>query len=127
MLNCDQTTMNTNTVKLSLATLLVHLMCFSVVLSHMHAKDAASLISQQSSVSKLSTSDITAKALGDLHHHIDKAGMKNINADNSTVTAARHRQLNPLEADENDDSLMARLHAFYLRLRVVTSLCVQYA
>ena len=118
--------MNTNTIKLSLATLLVHAMCFSVVLSHMHAKDAASLISQPSSVNKLASSDITAKALGDLHHHVDKAGLKNINLDNSTVTAARGRQLNPLEADDSDESLLGRLHAFYLRLRVVTSLCVQY-
>lgn len=118
--------MNTNTAKLSLAALLVHLMCFSVVLSHMHAKDAASLMSSQSTA-KISTSDITAKALGDLHHHIDKAGLKNINADNGSTTAARTRELNPLNAERDDDSLGARFHDFLLRFRVVTSLCYQYA
>lgn len=118
--------MNTNTAKLTLATLLVHLMCFSVVLSHMHAKDAASLLSSQASV-KMSPSDIPAKALGDLHHHIDKAGLKNINTDNGSTTAARTRELNPLDADTEGDSLGARLHDFLLRFRVVTSLCFRYA
>lgn len=119
--------MKTNTVKLSLVTLLVHLMCFSVVLSHMHAKDAASLLSQQSSLSKLSTSDIPAKALGDLHHHIDKTGLKNVTADSSSTTAARTRELDPLSADHSIESLAAWLHDFMLRLRVVSSLCYHYA
>jgi hypothetical protein len=117
--------MNTNTIKIVSATFLAHLMCMTVVLSHVHAKDAVSLMSQPAAANKLATSDITAKALGDLHHHIDKAGLKNINADSGSTTAARTRNLNPLEAEETDDSLLARLHDFLLRLRVVTSLCLQ--
>lgn len=118
--------MNINTVKLTVTTLLVHLMCFTVVLSHLHAKDAVSALSQQS-VSKTSTTDITAKVIGDLHHHIDKAGLKNIHIDNSTV-AARSRELNPLqEAESETPSLATWFHDFLLRFRIVASLCYQYA
>jgi hypothetical protein len=124
MLYCVQTTMNINTSKILTATLLAHLMCVTVVLSHIHAKDAVSLMRQHSNI-KLSSNDITAKALGDLHHHIDKASLKNITADTST-TAARTRELNPLDAAVQEASLMDRLHDFLLRFRVVTSLCYQY-
>ena len=94
--------MNTNTVKLSLVTLLAHLMCMTVVLSHAHAKDAVSLMGHYGSATKLAHSDITAKALGDLRH-----------------------RLNPLETDGTDDDLKLRFHDFLLRLRVVVSLCFQ--
>lgn len=114
--------MNTNTTKLLTATLLAHLMCVSVVLSHVHAKDAVSLMRTPGAV-KLSGNDITAKALGDLHHHIDKAGLKNIHAEPNSI--GRSRALNPLEIEAVDESLMARLQAFFLRLRVVTSLVTQ--
>jgi hypothetical protein len=117
--------MNTNITKLFMTTLLVHAMCFTVVLSHLHAKDAVSLLNH-GNANKLASSDITAKALGDLHHHIDKAGLKNITADTST-TAARTRELNPLDAATQEASLMERFHDFLLRFRVVTSLCYQYA
>lgn len=118
--------MKTNTLKLSIVTLLVHLMCFTVVLSHLHAKDAVSFLSQQTNLTKLASMDISAKALGDLHQHIDKAGLKNINVDNSSTTAARVRELDPMAAEEIDESLAARFHDFLLRLRVVGSLCYQY-
>jgi len=101
-------------------------MCFTVVLSHLHAKDAMSLMSQQSSFSKISTSDITAKALGDLHHHIDKTGLKGVSMDNGASTAARVRELNPLDAEE-PITLGTRLHDFLLRLRLVASLFYQLA
>lgn len=116
--------MNTNTTKFLTASLLAPLMCVTVVLSHVHAKDAVSLLRTPGAV-KLSGNEITAKALGDLHHHIDKASLKNITGDTGTTTAGRVRSLNPLEADESDESLLARFHNFLLRLRVVTSLCLQ--
>lgn len=121
--------MNTkiNIVKLFLSTLLVQLMCLSVVLSHMHAKDAVSLSTQQANSSRLAPTDITAKALGDLHHHIDKAGLKNITSDNTATAAGRTRELNPLDAEHTDESLLGRLHDLMLRFRVVASLCYQYA
>lgn len=118
--------MNTNIVKLFFSTLLVHLLCFSVVLSHMHAKDAVSLSTSQANSSRLATTDITAKAMGDLHHHIDKAGLKNI-TDQTSTTAARRRELNPLEADTTDESLSTRFFDFMLRFRVVASLFYQLA
>jgi hypothetical protein len=110
--------------KLFLSTLLVHVMCFSVIMSHIHAKDAVPLMAQPSGTTKLGSRDITAKALGDLHHHIDKAGVKNIHNDAST-TAARTRELNPLHAEAGDDSLFGRINDFMLRLRMVASLCFQ--
>jgi hypothetical protein len=116
--------MNTNTIKLTFVTLLAHMMCMTVVLSHAHAKDAVSFMNQYGSATKLVSTDITAKALGDLHHHIDKASVKNPHA---TTNAARIRKLNPLEEDMADDDLRSRFHDFLLRLRVVLSLCVQYA
>lgn len=115
--------MNTNTIKISLATLLVNVMCFSVVLSHLHAQDAVSLLSQQNTY-KIAVNDIPAKAIGDLHQHIDKAALKTIHADTST-TAARTRELQPLIADQSDNSLVGYVQAFMLRLRVVASLCFQ--
>lgn len=117
--------MNTNTIKIATVTILAHLICLTVVLSHVHAKDAISLLKQPAGTTKLGSRDITAKALGDLHHHIDKAGLKNVIGDSGTTTAARTRSLNPLEVEESDDSLLSRLHDFMLRLRVVMSLCFQ--
>lgn len=112
--------MNTNTTKLLTAALLAHLMCVSVVLSHVHAKDAVSLL-RAPSPTKLTGNEITAKALGDLHHHIDKTGLKNVH-----VTAtARARSLSPLDAESVQESLMTRFADFMLRLRVVASLCTQ--
>ena len=121
--------MNTkiNIAKLFLSTLLVQVMCLSVVLSHMHAKDAVSVSTQHSSANKLVPIDITAKALGDLHHHIDKASLKNITGDQGSTTAARVRELNPLDAKTTDDSLMGQLRDFMLRLRMVASLFYQLA
>ena len=121
--------MNTkiNIAKLFLSTLLVQVMCLSVVLSHMHAKDAVSVSTQHPSANKLVPTDITAKALGDLHHHIDKASLKNITGDQGSTTAARVRELNPLDAETTDDSLMGQLRDFMLRLRMVASLFYQLA
>lgn len=128
MLYCVQTTMNTNTVKLSLISLLVHAMCFTVVLSHIHAKDAVSLMSQSSNMAKISTSDITAKALGDLHHHIDKTGLKGASTDNGASTAARVRELDPVSAvEQTTESLGTQLHDFLMRFRIVASLFYQLA
>lgn len=120
--------MNLSTIKLTIAATLVHLMCLTVVLSHMHASDAASLMNQQTSNNRLLSADITAKAMGDLHHHIDKQSLKNVTNDTST-TAARRRQLSPLAADEVREiaSLLEWLHDFGLRLRIASSLIYQYA
>ncbi len=111
--------------KLFANALLIQMMCVSVVLSHMHAKDAVSISVSNPSANKLGATDITAKALGDLHHHIDKASVKNIHSDASS-TAARTRELNPLAAETTDDSLSGRIHDFMLRFRVVASLIYAY-
>jgi len=113
--------MNTKTIKLTSVAILAHLMCFTVILSHMHAKDAAMLLSQQSALSKLVTSDITAKAMSDLHHHIDKTSLKMAVSDNSTV-AARRLDIEPLAEELENISVYDVIHDFLLRLRVVSSL-----
>ena len=123
MLNCGKALMNTNTLKLAVLTLFAYCLAFTVVLSHMHVKDITSLMNQQS-VNRLAASDIGAKAMGDLHHHIDKTGIKNIQSENTT--AARTRDLNPLYGELDEQSLMDRVHDFMLRLRLVSSLCYQY-
>lgn len=116
--------MNTNTTKpnILLATILAHTMCLTVVLSHLHATDAVSILNQQM-VNKLAPSDITAKALGDLHQHIDKTSLKSIHI--ASATAARTRELQPLAEKQLDESLTTRFQDFMLRLRVVASLCFQ--
>lgn len=118
-----KTIMHLTTVKYTFVAFLVHLMCVTVVLSHIHAKDTVSAMSQQSNLSKLASTDITAKALGDLHQHIDKTGLKNIHVD--PTTAARTRELQPLEALEERPSLAVLLQDFLLRFRVVSSLIVR--
>ena len=75
----------------------------------------------------MASRDITAKALGDLHHHIDKAGVKSPHSDASTAT--RNRQLNPMSAEEMaaESSLIAHLQSFFLRFRIISSLLYTYA
>ena len=118
--------MKTNTLKLSFITVLAHILCMTVVLSHIHAKDAVSMISNPHAANKIMTKDITAKALNDLHQHIDKTSLKNVHADAST-TAARVRELDALHTDDLPTSVTTAFHDFLLRFRVVTSLCYQYA
>lgn len=115
---------NTTTTKpnIVLAAILAHTMCFTVILSHLHATDAASLLSQPG-LNRMATTDITAKALGDLHHHIDKASLKSIHLTPST--AARVRELQPLAEKQLDDSFATRVQSFMLRLRMVASICFQ--
>ncbi|HEX8390445.1 MAG TPA: hypothetical protein VF597_03420 [Candidatus Saccharimonadales bacterium] len=115
--------MKTNTTKFIFTTLFAHVMCLTVVLSHLHATDAVSALSGSSMKVSLG-SDLAAKTLGDLHHHIDKAALKHITGDASQIAAARTRQLQPEPADL-DDSLPTRLHDFTLRFRVVTTLLFQ--
>lgn len=118
--------MNINTLKLLSVTILAHFMCMTVVLSHIHAKDAISYLGQSHAARTVLTTDMSAKALGDLHHHIDKTALKNIHTESPT-TAARRRELQPLNAEDVNASLLSKLHDFALRLRVVVSLCYRYA
>ncbi len=118
---------NKNTLKTSIVTLLVYSMSFAVVLSHLHVKDTVRLLSSSASVSSssamasLTSTDLRAKSIDDLHHHVDKTMLKSITGDAGAV--ARTRELQPLAAEFEDDSLSARFQDFILRLRVVGSLC----
>lgn len=113
--------MKTNITKLIFTAMLAHLMCATVILAHLHAKDAVSLANQQSAANaKISGGDITAKALGDLHHHIDKMSLKMHTGDVSTQ--ARVRELEPLQGAEFDPSLRDYLEELLMRLQFGTSL-----
>ena len=116
-------TNNQNFAKLVPISVLAPVMCFSVVLSHIHAKDAVPLMSQPAGATQLASRDITAKALGDLHHHIDKASVKNVH--NDAATTARHREFQSVVYDGDDASLLEQIQEFILRLRVVASLVFQ--
>lgn len=111
--------MKTNIIHLIFTALLAHVMCATVILSHLHAKDAVSLANQQGAM-KLSGGDITAKALGDLHHHIDKTTLKMHTGDVSTQ--ARIRELEPLQHADFVPSIRDYLEEFLLRLHFGTSL-----
>lgn len=116
-----------NTPKIIAAACLAQLMCMSVILSHIHAKDTIPLMAHPAGATRMASRDITAKALGDLHHHIDKAAVKSPHSDASTAT--RNRELNPLSAEDmaEDASLVARIQHFLLRFRIVSSLIYSYA
>lgn len=115
------------TPKIIAAACLAQLMCVSVVLSHIHAKDTVPLLSHPASATRMASRDITAKALGDLHHHIDKAGVKSPHSDASTAT--RNRQLNPMSAEDmaEDASLVVRIQHLLLRFRIISTLIYSYA
>lgn len=114
--------MKTNIFKIITTALFAHAMCATVVLAHVHAKDAVSLANQQA-VAKLSGSDITAKAVGDLHHHIDKTSLKMQTADNAVQ--ARVRELEPLKSPDFDPSLRDYLEDFLTRFHFGFSLLVR--
>ncbi len=108
--------------KIITTALFAHAMCATVVLAHVHAKDAVSLANQQS-VAKLSGSDITAKAVGDLHHHIDKTSLKMQTGD--SAVQARVRELEPLKSPDFDPSLRDYLEDFLTRFHFGLSLLVR--
>jgi len=110
--------MKTNIFKIIFTALLAHLMCATVILAHLHAKDAVSLANQQS-VAKLSGGDLTAKAMSDLHHHIDKTSLKMQTSEVSTQ--ARIRELEPLNA-EFERTFRDYLEDFMIRFQFGASL-----
>lgn len=112
--------MNIKTLKVTFIALLAHLMCATVILAHLHAKDAVSLANQQS-IAKISGGDLTAKAMSDLHHHIDKTSLKMQSSDN-TATQARVRELQPLLNPDFTPTIRDNLADFLLRFHFGASL-----
>lgn len=103
-------------------------MSVAVVMSAAHAKDVARA-SHPTHVAGLISrpSDINAKAIGDLHNHIDKQTLKNISMDNPL--AARERELKAVNEDGRDRSIVEIIEemvafyrlAFALRLSLATT------
>lgn len=110
---------------ITLVGLLVHTMCMSVLLSHTHMKDVVALSRPEPvkagsvAMTMLTASDIHTKALGDLHHHIDKTSVKNMSVH---MAAARKRELQPHADDITNVSLGQAVYDFLLRGRVVFSM-----
>lgn len=111
--------MKTNILNIIFTALLAHLMSATVVLAHIHAKDAVSLANQQS-VAKISGGDITAKAVADLHHHIDKTSLKMQSSE--PATQARIRELQPLLSPDFDLSLRDYFEDLFIRFQFGASL-----
>ncbi len=106
-------------------------MCLSVVVSHMHMKDVAALSHPEAlrpgSVNQtlLTSGDIHSKALGDLHHHIDKTSVKNMST--RMESFARRRELVPQSQDLEASSFGEMVYEFFLRLSVVGSMLFRSA
>lgn len=111
--------MKTNIFNIIFSAMLAHLMCATVVLAHVHAKDAVSLANQQG-VAKLSSGDITAKAMADLHHHIDKTSLKMQTGE--AATQARVRELQPLLSPDFEPSLRDYIEDLFVRFQFGASL-----
>lgn len=113
--------MKTNIFKIIFTALLAHVMCATVVLAHLHAKDAVSLSNQQNVANaKISGGDITAKAMADLHHHIDKTSLKMQTGE--AATQARVRELQPLLNPDFEPSLRDYLEDLFVRFHFGVSL-----
>lgn len=127
--------MNTKSIKYFTATLFAYMIACAVILSHTHAADLlkqaraaapANVVKATDAASKLPdspdrTNDVGAKAMGDLHTHIDKTMLKNVMKTATDTTAARRSELERSEISD-DESLMDRFLNSLLLLRVMLTL-----
>lgn len=86
------------TIKIILLALLAYLLTTAVVLSSVHARDiiannnSAAAVDATHSV-RAHGDDVSAKAIADLHAHVDKAGLKTFSKSVTDQTVlVRHRQ-----------------------------------
>lgn len=95
------------TIKIILLSMLVYLLATAVVLSSVHARD---LVAHRNDVqsfdvartTKTHVDDVSAKAIADLHNHVDKAGLKTFNKlATDQIVLVRHRQT---QAEHQDTS-----------------------
>lgn len=100
------------TIKTLLISTLVYLMGSSVILSSVHAKDLASHHTDAhkalTTSSKVST-DLSAKAVGELHNHIDKTVFKAFaksSSDQATVATRREEKQDGARAQNGIGTLM---------------------
>ena len=109
-------------------TFVVTCMSLAVVMSAAHAKDVARAthpIDVNGIISR--PSDINAKAIGDLHNHIDKQTLKSISMDNPQ--AARERELKAVNENGRERSVVEMIEemiafyrlAFAMRLSLATA------
>lgn len=88
-----------NTLKTLLISTLAYLITSSVILSSVHAKDLASQHSDKgkvpTSASKVST-DLSAKAISELHNHVDKTVFKAFaksTSDQASLASGREQRM----------------------------------
>ena len=115
--------MKTNITKL--ATLLfAHIMAVAVVLAHTHVGDVVKHSSTDlGSYTVRSSVDVNAKALGDLHNHIDKTMLKNVLKSAGDSTAATRRDLKQ-SVLVSEESLLERFTSHLLFLQVLLTIRV---
>jgi hypothetical protein len=116
------------TIKMSVVAIIACLISLVVILSSAHAKDivSAGALSNATSSTMYKTGDMTAKAMGDIHNHIDKQTVKSISMDQPLT--ARQRELKALDEEKAsrsfldmfEDMVLFYRFSFTLRLSLAT-------
>lgn len=113
--------MKTNNITYLLVSLFAYLMAGSVILAHTHATDVVKGASHDAP-NAVAKTDVSAKAIADLHNHIDKTSLKNVMKTSAdTTAAARRRELSDTIV-QTDDGLLDRMLASLLFARVALTL-----
>ena len=124
---CIKTTMKTKTLSLKTALIacFAHMIAGMVILSHMHAGDVVSHSSGKEGMAQVTKTspDLNAKAMGDLHNHIDKTTLKNVMKSAADSTAVSRRDLQAQEV-QFEETLLEKLAAQFLMFRVFLTLPV---
>lgn len=109
------------TIKNIILTTLTYLLAVAVVLSCLHVKDLAAYKVSAAQLGTASVTDVVAKALSDLHTHVDKTALKNIVKSIGDQTAmAYDRQLQILR-DRNGRSVATVFMEALLLFRIAVA------
>ncbi|HET8689928.1 MAG TPA: hypothetical protein VFL81_00630 [Candidatus Saccharimonadales bacterium] len=102
--------MKTKIIKLSLS-LLAYCLCLTVMLASVHAKDLVSYgkLSLIGGVAALSLTDVGAKALSNLHNHVDNTSFNHFIQVVHRRQVERERELERDEALQNSQTIIDRL------------------
>lgn len=97
-------------------------MAFSVLLLSVHAKDLVQY-REPLNMTRVEYHDISDKASGDLHDHVDKQVLKTFaKSFGDNYTMSRGREENYMPETEKDPGLIGRLEERFLMWRIYTSM-----
>ncbi|HET7630503.1 MAG TPA: hypothetical protein VFK03_03965 [Candidatus Saccharimonadales bacterium] len=102
--------MKTKTLKISLS-LLAYCLCMTVMLASVHAKDLVSYskLSLIGGVAALTLTDVGAKALSNLHNHVDNTSFNHFIQVVHRRQLEREREVERDEAIERSQTIIERL------------------